>query len=222
MSLLKGDIVQYKIPFFETKCHFSAPRQLSSCLPTVVPNLIETLGDSHSKVQETAVSALKKIASVIKNPEVVGLVPNILTALQDPAKKTTACLKTILQTQFIHIIDAASLALLMPVIRRAIYDRGTENRKLSAQIMASLYSLADQKDLLPYLEGILPGLKNCLLDPAPEVRLCAAKAIAALIRGTGETGFDQLKDWLYAKLVSDTNSVDRSGAAQGKNPNDIF
>lgn len=104
----------------------------------------------------------------------------------------------------------------MPVIRRAIYDRGTENRKLSAQIMASLYSLADQKDLLPYLEGILPGLKNCLLDPAPEVRLCAAKAIAALVSGTGEPGFDQLKEWLFARLVSENNSVDRSGAAQGK------
>ncbi|XP_055340770.1 eIF-2-alpha kinase activator GCN1-like isoform X2 [Paramacrobiotus metropolitanus] len=194
---------------------FCAPRQLSTSLPMVVPKLIEAFGDSHTKVQESAVNALKKIASVIKNPEVIGLVPGILIALQDPAKKTTSCLKTILQTQFIHVVDAASLALLMPVVRRAIYDRGSENRKLSAQIMASLYSLADQKDLLPYLDGILPGLKNCLLDPAPEVRLCAAKALAALVKGTGETGFDQLKEWLFMKLVSENNSVDRSGAAQG-------
>lgn len=106
----------------------------------------------------------------------------------------------------------------MPVIKRAIYDRGTENRKLAAQIMASLYNLADQKDLLPYLEGVLPGLKSCLMDPTPDVRLCAAKAIAALVKGTGESGFDQLKDWLLSKLVSENNPVDRSGAAQGPSP----
>lgn len=88
---------------------FCAPKQLSSCLPTVVPKLIETVGDSHDKVQETAVNSLKKIASVIKNPEVVGLVSNILAALQDPSRKTTTCLKALLQTQFVHVIDSASL-----------------------------------------------------------------------------------------------------------------
>ena len=194
---------------------FCAPKQLSSCLPSIVPKLIEVLGDSHHKVQNAGTQALKQIGKVIRNPEIQAIVPVLLRALQDPSKKTGICLQTLLDTKFVHFIDAPSLALIMPVVQRAFQDRSTETRKMAAQIIGNMYSLTDQKDLSPYLPGIIPGLKASLLDPVPEVRAVSARALGAMVKGMGESSFEELLPWLMATLTSETSSVDRSGAAQG-------
>ncbi|XP_063983766.1 stalled ribosome sensor GCN1 [Diachasmimorpha longicaudata] len=194
---------------------YCAPKQLSSCLPSIVPKLIEVLSDSHTKVQEAGAEALKVIGSVIRNPEIQAIVPVLLKALQDPSRKTATCLQTLLDTQFVHFIDAPSLALIMPVVQRAFMDRSTETRKMAAQIIGNMYSLTDQKDLTPYLPTIIPGLKMSLLDPVPEVRSVSARALGAMVRGMGESSFEDLLPWLMQTLTSETSSVDRSGAAQG-------
>ncbi|KAJ3208838.1 translational activator of GCN4 [Dinochytrium kinnereticum] len=194
---------------------YLAPKQLSLSLPTIVPRLCEVLADTHMKVQDTAKQALTVFGQVIKNPEIQELVPTLLAALIDPNSKTQAALAALLETSFVHYIDAPSLALIVPILERGLTERVTDTKKKAAQIMGQMASLTDQKDLIPYLATLLPKLKEVLVDPVPEARGVAAHALGSMIEKLGEGNFPGLVSELLVILKSENSAVDRFGAAQG-------
>ncbi|KAK1290119.1 hypothetical protein QJS10_CPB18g01878 [Acorus calamus] len=195
---------------------YCAPQQLSQCLPKIVPKLTEVLTDTHPKVQSAGQTALQQVGSVIKNPEISALVPILLKGLTDPNEYTRHSLDILLQTTFINSIDAPSLALLVPIVHRGLRERSADTKKKAAQIVGNMCSLVTEpKDMIPYIGLLLPEVKKVLVDPIPEVRSVAARAIGSLIRGMGEENFPDLVPWLLDTLKSDNSNVERSGAAQG-------
>ncbi|GBG78816.1 hypothetical protein CBR_g28040 [Chara braunii] len=195
---------------------YCAPKQLSQCLPTIVPKLSEVLTDTHPKVQLAAQTALQQVGSVIRNPEIASLVPTLLVSIADPNKHTKTSLDLLLQTTFVNSVDPPSLALLVPVVHRGLRERSADTKKKAAQIVGSMCLLVtEHKDMIPYLDLLLPEVKKVLVDPIPEVRTVAARALGSLIQGMGEERFVDLVPWLLETLKSDTSSVERSGAAQG-------
>lgn len=111
------------------------------------------------------------MGSVIRNPEVQNLVPALLGAIERPNDRTRDCLDTLLDTVFVNTVDAASLALIVPVLNRALRERTTEIKKKAAKIVGNMSSLINEaKDMMPYVPLLLPELKRVLIDPSPEVR----------------------------------------------------
>jgi ABC-type multidrug transport system fused ATPase/permease subunit len=121
---------------------FCAPKQLSTCLPQLVPRMLQTLTNPHAKVQDAATNALKSVGSVIRNPEVQLLVPQLLAAFTDSAPATLSkALQALADTSFVHAVDAPSLSLIMPILRRSLHARTIQLKKTSAQITGSICSL---------------------------------------------------------------------------------
>jgi hypothetical protein len=194
-----------------------APKQLASCLPKIVPKLTEAFSDTHPKVKGSASDALNMITGVIRNPEVAEICPVLIQGLTDPGNHTKTVLHKLLETEFLHAIDAPSLALLIPVLQRGLKDKSGTGKRHSALIVGNMVTMInDPKDFSPYIEPLLPGIKAVLLDPIPDVRATASKCIGSLVRGLGVAEVASLKPWLLDTLKSDTgSSVERSGAAAG-------
>lgn len=193
---------------------FCAPKQLSSALPTVIPQLTVVLTDSHAQVRAAGNKSLKQFGEVITNPEIHSLVSTLLKALVDP-EKTAVALNALLKKSFVHYIDSPSLAIVIPIIERGLRERSADTKRKATQIVGQMAGLTDSKDFIPYLTRLLPLVHIVLVDPVPEARATAAKALGTLVERLGEGQFPDLVQDLLKTLRSDTSGVDRQGAAQG-------
>ena len=78
-------------------------------------------------------------------------------AVDDPDGFALQALEALIHTNFVHSIDAPSLSLIVPILHRSSRQGDIDTKKKAAQILGNMTTLADQKDLFPYLPTLVPG-----------------------------------------------------------------
>ncbi|KAG5983990.1 hypothetical protein E4U55_006502 [Claviceps digitariae] len=189
------------------------PNQLADSLPDIIPPLTGVLNDSHKEVRAAANRSLKRFGEVINNPEIKSLVDILLKALSDPTKYTDEALDSLIKVQFVHYLDAPSLALVTRILQRGLDDRSNTKRK-AAQVIGSLAHLTEKKDIITHLPILIAGLKIAAVDPVPTTRATASRALGSLVEKLGEDAMPDLIPGLMQTLKSDTGAGDRLGSAQ--------
>ncbi|KAF2420747.1 ARM repeat-containing protein, partial [Tothia fuscella] len=189
------------------------PQQLALSLPDIIPPLTTVLTDSHKEVRGAANRALQRFGEVISNPEIKSVVNILLKALSDPTKYTEDALDALIKINFMHFLDAPSLALVVRILERGLGERSSTKRKAS-QIIGSLAHLTERKDLTTHLPILVAGLRVAIVDPVPTTRATASKALGSTIEKLGEDALPDLIPSLMATLKSDTGAGDRLGSAQ--------
>ncbi|KAF3922117.1 hypothetical protein ABW20_dc0110612 [Dactylellina cionopaga] len=192
---------------------YLAPSQLAVSLPTIIPPLTNVLTDTHKEVRGAANRSLLKFGDVINNPEIKELVGVLLKALSDPTKYTNDALDALLKVSFVHYLDAPSLALVVRILERGLGDR-SQTKKKASQIIGSLAHLTERKDLMVHLSILINGLKIAVVDPVPQTRSTASKALGILVEKLGEDAMPELIPGLMYTLKSETGAGDRLGSAQ--------
>ncbi|KAI0448810.1 armadillo-type protein [Xylaria acuta] len=189
------------------------PQQLAQSLPDIIPPLTSALNDTHKEVRAAGNKSLKRFGDVIENPEVRNLVDILLKALSDPTRYTDDALDALIKVQFVHYLDAPSLALVTRILQRGLGDRSNTKRKAS-QVIGSLAHLTERKDLITHLPVLVSGLKVAAVDPVPTTRATASRALGSLVEKLGEDALPDLIPSLMQTLKSDTGAGDRLGSAQ--------
>lgn len=183
-------------------------KQLSELLSRLLPQLLSVDGalmEPRKKVQEAAREVLEVIGTQVRNSEVSALSKEVVRAVADPAnqKYTQEVLCKLGSTTFMNYIDAASLAFLIPIMTRGLKEREQKSRKWSAQILGAVVTLVkDIEYLRPYLPQLLPLLKECAVDPVPEIQREAAKAFGMLTQELPDWSRMHLQPWLCIEVGS--------------------
>uniref|UniRef100_A0A915EWB0 TOG domain-containing protein n=1 Tax=Ditylenchus dipsaci TaxID=166011 RepID=A0A915EWB0_9BILA len=189
----------------------TVPKQLRRACPAILPKLCDYSVDTHSKVQKAGEKALKQIAQVIQNPEIMSI-----SLILDQPIKPSLLLKSS------SIPDSSIIRLTFTCPDDAHHSQslriGTLRRENGHTNIANIYSLADPKDMEPYLRELVPGLKKTITDPAPGISTNSCiKSFGSIIRysssSTSETLQSDIMPWLKESCLKDQHG-DRSGAAQ--------
>eukprot|EP00931_Biecheleriopsis_adriatica_P009247 TRINITY_DN11032_c0_g1_i1.p1 TRINITY_DN11032_c0_g1~~TRINITY_DN11032_c0_g1_i1.p1 ORF type:complete len:1392 (+),score=339.87 TRINITY_DN11032_c0_g1_i1:522-4178(+) len=175
-------------------------KQLSELLSRLLPQMLAgPLMEPRKEIQEAAALVLGEIGKMVRNAEVRELSEDVVKAVADPAnqKYTQDVLAKLGSTTFMNYIDAASLALLIPIMNRGMKEREQKSRKWSSQILGAIVTLVkDIEYLRPYLPNLLPLLKECAVDPAYEIQREAAKACGMLTQELPDWSRSYLQIWL--------------------------
>ena len=89
-------------------------------MPAVIPRLIDSCHETDPKISETAHAALDAVTLTIDHTETQKLRKLLLSAILFADKHTHECLDALSEMTFVNALDAASLALMVPVLARGL------------------------------------------------------------------------------------------------------
>ena len=160
------------------------PGYFMRTLPEIFPQFLECVFDTHPKVSAVAEAVMAPICRCVKNAEILGMLPLVISAIRSPNKETEDCLDRLMETTFVNSMDAPSLAVILPVIMRGLRERAMEIKKKAAITCGNICALVDDvRDLTPFIPILKPELEKCEEHSHPDLRECATKAKTSLLKG---------------------------------------
>ena len=188
-SLESGDWrVKYKALDCLSQCAHTSPLQVNYLLPKLIPKVTTEVWDTKAQVSKASTSALLAICKTCKNPDVLPAIPAVVAAISKPSE-TNKAVSELMSTTFVASVDAATLAILCPVLARALKERLAIHKRAACIVIKNMSRLVESPTAVaPFGPLLVPELKKVAENVQfEEIRDNALEALNNLTKALGDS-----------------------------------
>ncbi|KAG8857964.1 hypothetical protein FRB96_005455 [Tulasnella sp. 330] len=156
--------------------------EVASILGTILPPIEATLHDTKSDVSAQAVKTVTTLCLALPNPDLLPHIDILVEAMRAPTT-VPATIKALSNTTFVTEVTAPSLAVLVPILTRALNDRSMEVQRRTVVIVENVCKLVrDPVIAAQYLSPLLSAVEKIMTGASfPEVRAFAESSHKTLV-----------------------------------------
>ncbi|KAJ6500070.1 P-loop containing nucleoside triphosphate hydrolase protein [Mycena vitilis] len=169
---------------------FVAPAKdaVAAELATVLPKIEGAMHDTKQEVATAAIKCATSLCTTLANPDLAPHIPVLVKCMANP-DSVPACIKALSSTTFVAEVTAPALAVLVPLLIRALNDRSMEVQRRTVVVIDNLVKLVrDPKVAAIYLSPLVEGTDRIAKGAAfPEVRAFGDAALETLLKSGAST-----------------------------------
>ncbi|KAI0081236.1 hypothetical protein K474DRAFT_1762039 [Panus rudis PR-1116 ss-1] len=178
-------------------------------LGTILPKVEAAMHDTKAEVSSAAVKCATALCTTLANPDLSSHIPSLVKCMASP-DAVPACIKSLSNTTFVAEVTAPALAVLVPLLTRALNDRSMEVQRRTVVVIDNLVKLVrDPNVAATYLNPLVEGVEKIAKGAAfPEVRAFAEGCLNTLLKaGASKDGPPPPRRDLEAESASVLSSI---------------
>ena len=161
--------------------------QVSPMIPHLIPLVTECMISTKKEVKAAGKEAMLQACKSILNEDISPLVPKLVSVIGNP-DETSDTLDALLETVFVATVDAPTLALIGPLLGKALRTRSSALKRKAARVIDSMCRLVQNPhDVAPFEPMLLPALDR-VIDEIADAEVCqvAKDARNILVKAMGD------------------------------------
>ena len=190
-----------------------AYEQVGDELTQITPVLTQGMHETKAEVSKQAIKTATKVWGVIDNNDIRPFIPDLVGCMDRP-DTVPDCIKKLSSITFVAEVTGPALAVMVPLLSRALNERSQTVQRQSVIIVDNLCKLVrDPHTAAMYLPSLLPSVERIEQGASfPEVREHAKSAVQTLRAAFAEA--DKSKDDPHSTDPVAAQAADREHALQ--------
>ncbi|KAG6845309.1 hypothetical protein H0H87_011159 [Tephrocybe sp. NHM501043] len=185
VAILEAGKWRTKVGVLDAFKTFVAPARdaVAAELGTLLPKVESAMHDTKQEVSNAAIKSATQLCTTLANPDLAPHIPVLVKCMSNP-DSVPACIKALSSTTFVAEVTAPALAVLVPLLLRALNDRSMEVQRRTVVVIDNLVKLVrDPKVAATYLSPLVEGVTKIATGAAfPEVRAFGDTALKTLLK----------------------------------------